>query len=409
MITFKPLLTRNQHGFTTGRSTVTNLLNFNQYVSSSLDKNVEVHCIYTDFEKAFDRVSHDILLKKLWNYGFSAKLVTFFVSFFKARPMRVKFIESYSSPYYPESGVNQGGNLAPLFFSMTVNDLPGVLEFCQSLLFADDLKIFARIESFEDCIKVQNDLEAVTAWSVNNELYFNISKCQQLIYFKNSKKHNFQYTMNNEPLTNVTQVKDLGVHFDQQLSFTHHIQETVTSSSRSLGFLKRNSKYFNSDTVESIYNVLIRSKLEYASIIWSPNQIYLKKHLEFVQRKFLMYLHFKKFGNYPSFVEHTSVLRALLELPSLESRRQIAQCLFVFKLVNNKIDDQNLFELLSFNVPSMRTRNNSNSPTFHVPRVQTVKHENSSFMSILKTFNENNVDLSLSLKCFKEKLNAIYK
>lgn len=404
---FKPSLTTYQHGFTPGRSTVTNLLNFNYYVSSSLDQSTEVHCIYTDFEKAFDRVSHDGLLTKLWQYGFSKNLIIFFVTFFKQRPMNVKFNNAYSLPYYPVSGVNQGGNLAPLFFSMFINDLPNVLSFCQCLFFADDLKLFASVRTNEDCLKIQNDLKAVAAWSISNQLFFNVAKCQQLIYFKHRIKYNFQYFMNDEPLQNVTQVKDLGVTFDNQLNFTEHIREIVTSSSRSLGFLKRNSKHFNHESVECIYNVLVRSKLEYASIIWSPNQIFLIKHIENVQRKFLMYLHFKKFGHYPNFREHNSVLRTLLEIPALETRRKVSQCLFIFKLVNNIIDDQTILELLSFNVPSMRTRNN-NTATFNVPRTLTVRHENSSFISMLTTFNAYNLELSLGLQRFKKNaLNVI--
>lgn len=61
----KCYLSDYQHGFITGRSTTTNLVNFVQYVSSNLDRRVQVDTIYTDFSKAFDKINHKKLLSKL--------------------------------------------------------------------------------------------------------------------------------------------------------------------------------------------------------------------------------------------------------------------------------------------------------------------------------------------------------
>jgi hypothetical protein len=64
------ILIDEQHGFRPGRSTVTNLLCFDSFVSSSIDKGLQVDVNYNDFEKAFDRVDHRILLRKLSTLGF---------------------------------------------------------------------------------------------------------------------------------------------------------------------------------------------------------------------------------------------------------------------------------------------------------------------------------------------------
>jgi len=74
-----------QHGFRPTRSTVTNLLTFTKAVNKSLDNNIQIDVIYTDFEKAFDKVNHDILINKLMKFGFSNNLTCFFRSYLRDR------------------------------------------------------------------------------------------------------------------------------------------------------------------------------------------------------------------------------------------------------------------------------------------------------------------------------------
>lgn len=61
-------LSLHQHGFVRGRSTATNLYNFNNYISNALDNHLETD-VYTDFSKIFDQVAHRVLLNKLLNFG----------------------------------------------------------------------------------------------------------------------------------------------------------------------------------------------------------------------------------------------------------------------------------------------------------------------------------------------------
>ena len=63
------LLSKKQHGFISGRSTVTQLLNYLDKCAQSVASGKVVDAIYLDFEKAFDRVPHHRFLGKIQSYG----------------------------------------------------------------------------------------------------------------------------------------------------------------------------------------------------------------------------------------------------------------------------------------------------------------------------------------------------
>lgn len=58
------LIDQSQHGFETGKSTVTNLSVYTLFIRKCLNQGQQVDAIYTDFSKAFDKVDHGLLLFK---------------------------------------------------------------------------------------------------------------------------------------------------------------------------------------------------------------------------------------------------------------------------------------------------------------------------------------------------------
>ena len=112
----------SQHGFRKGRSCVTQLLHFLDQVYKGLESGQKVEVIYTDFEKAFDKVDHGVLLSKLYHYGVRGKLLKLIESYLKGRTFRVRVGDSFSTPRSATSGVPQGSLLGPLFFLVLIND-----------------------------------------------------------------------------------------------------------------------------------------------------------------------------------------------------------------------------------------------------------------------------------------------
>lgn len=347
----KDTITEVQHGFFEGRSTTTNLTYFTQFVSQALDSNSQVDVVYTDFSKAFDRISHSIILSKLSTFGFSQRMIEFFASYLSARRYSVHFGGCQSLYYMGTSGVPQGSNLGPLLFSLFINDVVDSID-CNKLIFADDLKIFSVINSVEDCLFVQQQLDALCKWCEVNKLCLNVEKCRSMTFTRKLKAIIYPYSLDNTPLVRSELVKDLGVYFDSSLSFKQHVESTVQSAFKTLGFIIRSSDGFcNLTTLKLLYFVFVRSRLEYGSVVWAPYYNLHKLLLERVQRKFLKFLYFKSHGVYPVQGYEDALLLEEFQMSSLENRRICHSLVFLHKLVNGVVDCPSLLQFVEFYVP----------------------------------------------------------
>jgi hypothetical protein len=99
----------------------------------------------------------------------------------------------------------------------------------------------------------------------------NIKKCHFSVQTTIKSTREPVYTINDEKLERVESIKDLGVIINYNMSFHVHIANIVNNAYKRLGFAMRNSKHVNDAYALSfLFNGIVRSKLEYASIIWSP-------------------------------------------------------------------------------------------------------------------------------------------
>jgi hypothetical protein len=93
---FKNVLSCHQHGFFQNRSTVTNLFSYVNLIQNSLGDGLEVHSVYTDFSKAFDKVNHSILIQKLSAYGVTGTMLLWFASYLTHRTQQIKMCHQAS-------------------------------------------------------------------------------------------------------------------------------------------------------------------------------------------------------------------------------------------------------------------------------------------------------------------------
>lgn len=122
------------------RSTITNLLVYTNYLFQCIDSGLQVDAVYTDFCKAFDKVDHNMLLKKLAFNGIRGNLLRWFTSYILNRIQRVVVNGFISTVTNVRSGVAQGSILGPLLFVLFVNDIDACFRFANFILYADDPK-----------------------------------------------------------------------------------------------------------------------------------------------------------------------------------------------------------------------------------------------------------------------------
>ena len=275
-----------QHGFIKGRSTVTQLLEVFNEVSSILDNAGQVDMVYLDFSKAFDSVSHKLLLHKLRSFGFHSSLLKWFEAYLIGRRQRV-VVDGVNSDWLPVvSGVPQGSILGPLLFVLYINDLPSVAQNTKIALFADDAKCYIDVNSTSDCELLQADLNALVTWSNEWELNFHPSKCQVITMSRRRNPVIFDYNMDGTSLSKIDTMKDLGVDISSKLVWDTHVNRVVKKCNRKMGMIMR-TVGFNAPVkvTKTLYSSLIRSDLEYGSCLWSGTSKHNIQVLEGVQRR----------------------------------------------------------------------------------------------------------------------------
>lgn len=225
------------------------------------------------------------------------------------------------------------------------------------------------MKCLEDCEQLQFSLDRIHNWCTNNNLPLNIEKCKVMSF---SLKHNtlaYGYSVNGILLDRVATFRDLGVILDSKLSFIPHINDLAATCFRSLGFIIRNSRDFsNIHTLKLLFYAFVRSKIEYASVVWSP---YYQSHvnrLERVQRRFLKYLSFKLDARYPEIGIPERELLRRHSVCSLEDRRTVSQLKFLHNILHNKVDCSDILNQLNFLVSRAAARQ---ADTFYVPTPRT--------------------------------------
>ncbi|CAH0405112.1 unnamed protein product [Chilo suppressalis] len=314
--TFKSVLASQQHGFRQKMSTVTNLSCFITDLSEELDRGRQVDAIYTDISKAFDKVNHIILLKKLHSVGVHGSLLNWCRSYLVRRCQKVVACGYESSPFYVPSGVPQGSHLGPIFFLIFINDLVNVVQHSECLLFADDLKVYKTIENFNESILLQQDLNRIAEWSSINKLPLNPDKCKHIKFTKKRNALNTSYSINSHLLEEVSSIRDLGVVLDHKLSFRHHYDHIIAKSLKLLGFIWRNCKRFKKIDA-------LKDRLDY------------------------------------------------FKFTSLEDRRWVADQVLLYKIVNSVAECPKLLSNVKFKIPRPNTRmaNNLRPGTWYEIRV----------------------------------------
>jgi hypothetical protein len=394
-----PKITNFQHGFLKNRSTTTQLLHVLSNINNILDKGDQTDVVYFDLSKAFDSVPHNLLLHKLKSFGICGKLLAWLTDYLSNRLQRVTLNGSESDWLPVTSGVPQGSILGPLLFILYINDLPDILSYnTLCAIFADDTKIYRHINSHQDHLILQRDINNIHKWSTIWGLTFNKTKCTIISLKRNNQPNEYMYSMDNIRLPHTEQAPDLGITITNSLSWNSHINTITNKALKRMWFLVW-TLGFNAPQQAKLttYIALVRSVLEYCTPVWNPTTKENIKQLETVQRKTTNYILNNPKRPSPNHIDYKTRLITLNLLP-LSYRREFYDLIFFVKSIN-KLHSFNILDYLSFqdDIATRVTRNRQTGMTLTLPKLNLTSSAQFYPSRIARIWNSLHIDLRLQL------------
>ena len=271
------ILNQSQSGFRYGHSTDTAVICVSDFIFEELAKGRYVGAVLVDLKKAFDTVDHQILLKKLFCHGLRDTSLDWFQSYLGDREQCSVIDGCQSSMTREEAyGVPQGSVLGPLLFLLYINDIFDCINpsktFCH--LYADDTII---VQSANSPVSLKAGLEdqlaSLSDWFYKSKLSVNTEKTE-VIFFGRKKKIaeckvlppvNFQ----NSPIEPISQVKYLGVIFDENMTWEKQANRVRSKAYLSLNKIRRISHVIDDTTRKLLINALVFPHLNYCLNSWS--------------------------------------------------------------------------------------------------------------------------------------------
>jgi len=217
---------------------------------------------------------------------------------------------------------NVGYYLFAILFLIFIDDLE--IDIVNSILkFADDTKLYGKVDSFETRDILQKDIDRLIQWSHDWQMEFNVEKCKVMHIGGKNKK--FDYTMAGRVLSKTKLEKDLGVMISDSLKSSEQCKYAYGKASQMLALVARTISTRDQCILVKIYKSIVRPHLEYCTPAWSPHYVKDKELIEKVQHRFTrLFVHLRGM-DYEKRLE-------MLGLWSLEERRNRADLVEVFKM-----------------------------------------------------------------------------
>lgn len=274
------IISDEQHGFQKDKSTSLAIFSSVKELVTNLNKNYLTTGLFFDLSKAFDLVSHQILIDKLQHIGIRGHVLRWFSSYLSNRQQCVtvmkmnhnKEMVPYSSQYsYNRCGVPQGSVLGPVLFLLYINNIVSITNH-KTILFADDISIIVKSDKKHNTIndhenEINDTINKLINWLDKNNLTVNLNK-SVFIQFNKSYNSNFNINLNIPKLKEVTHTKFLGVTVDENLNWKAHVEQVSNKINRFVYALRQIKNVTNLKTAISCYHAYVESMLRYGLIMW---------------------------------------------------------------------------------------------------------------------------------------------
>ena len=390
------LLRESQHGFRSGRSVLSNLINHVDNLTSLVDSGIQVDVLYLDFAKAFDVIPHRRLLAKCKGLGIDGKILAWIERWLVGRRQRVIINGKSSAWQEVSSGVPQGSILGPLLFLVFINDIDNVINGKGVISkFADDTKVLVPIRNEEDAIEMQNIIHRLETWSNLWLMRFNTSKCSIMHFGKSNSERT--YYMNGEAIKKSDSERDIGVVITRNCKPSEMCAKVSKKANQLLGLLSRGLSFKSKKNFLPLYKTYILPHLEFAQASWAPWMVGDKELLENIQKRALRQITDLKGKTYKEKLKECDIL-------SVDDRRRRNDLILMYKVLHDMegVDAKKIFQMAEREEQFIATRHSTSYMAVKVPKSRLDCRQNFWGVRVVNPWNdlENHIKTQPTLRSF---------
>lgn len=384
------ILNTYQSGFRSSHSTETALLCVTDDIRRAMDLRKCTVLTLFDFSKAFDCVDHSLLLVKLQNLGFSESSLCWIRSYLTGRQQCVRVDDRTSTFKSVSSGVPQGSILGPLLFSLYINDISSVLSFTKHHMYADDLQIYAHscVSTLNETItRINLDIENLVKWTKNHGLKLNEDKTQPIIICSSRLHTKFniynikQILVNGNPLPFCTSVKNLGVIFNQNMTWEEEVLSVCKKASGSIHSLKQLQYFLPVKIKLRLVKALVFPHFIYCNSVYNDMTVALANKLQVCQNYCIRFVFNLKYDDH---ISQYYIQNSILKLADL----RLLKILSILFLVLNDGNPKYLAQNFQYNSKIGAKETRSASSILRIPLHRTSFYTNSFSVTACREWNK---------------------
>lgn len=351
-------------------SVETALIQVTDNILCNIDDNNSVLLILLDLSAAFDTLDHKILLNTLTNwFGIEKKALQWIGNYLSNRTYTVQIKDHKSASINLSEGVPQGSVLGPVLFTAYVTPLAALIKSLSINyhLYADDTQIWTSFNSSDPLSltkaieKVESCLEKIKAWMNSHKLMLNEKKTKFIIISRKKNLDPISIKFNNIVIFPTKMENNLGVEFDNQLSFINFISTKCRKGYFWLQQIKRIKPFIPSTSTALLTNAYVTTSLDNCNSLLTGLPAYQLQRLQRLQN----YAARITLNDYNFETPSHHLLRKLHWL-NIENRIKFKILTLVHRSISGKAPSYMKDLLKTRDIPTTTTRY-SLAPSFHCP------------------------------------------
>ena len=379
------LISKSQHAYRKGHSTQTCLVEIANELYENMDKNLYTGIAKLDLSKAYDSISHSLLLHKLAELGLSEDSIHYIKSYLQNRKQRTKFKNCISDVETIKSGIPQGSILGPILFVCFTNDLKDEFESqCKIVSYADDTILIAKAENQNQLTeKIEKVIQVAQNWYSTNSMKNNIGKTAVMIMKKGNETNREISVKENGQTIKIKPEKYLeilGIYVDEELNWGKQIKHSKKKAMNAIINLSRLKHILPEKTKIQLYNTIVTPHFTYGDIIWGGCNKEQASKLQAAQN-FAMRIIKKKNKR-----DSAKAILKEMQYLNLAEKRKVHEAVFITKSLLNKTAQNITNQYLEY-LPSCDTRQ-AITGKLSIPKHRTAAYENSPLYRTIKTWND---------------------